>query len=144
MGYILVALVIFFLSGCVGVSSERNYSTSGLTDNELLLRILNGLVVPASYNVYADDHRIDRIEEIELEDVVNYDASCVIYELRSNATGMDLEVIYGLWVKSDGSAQDAIINSLGRQAYQSGVEAYANATFDCGLAVSRWLDEMEG
>lgn len=138
---VIIFLAIISLSGCAGGSLDRSYSYSSLTDSELLLKILSGLVVPTSYHVYADDHRIENIEDVELEDVVEYNSSCIMSELDDNATRLDLEVINYLWVESNGSAKYAIINSLGRQAYLSGVEAYSNATFDCGLVVSRWLNE---
>jgi hypothetical protein len=144
MKLVFIVIAFLFLSGCAGRALDRGYSPSLLTDDQLLLRVLNGLVIPLSYRLYADDIRVERSQEIELDDVVEYRASCVTSELRENATTMDLEVIYGLWVKGDGRAKDAIITSLGRQAYLSGVEAYSNANFDCELAVSRWLDQMNG
>lgn len=138
-----IVLVILFISGCAGGSLDRNYSRSSLTDDELLQRILRSMVIPTSYRVYADERRVNKYEEIGLEDVVYYNSSCIIYELRRNATRMDLEVINALWVKRDESAKEAIINSWGRQAYLSGVETYSNADFDCGIVVSRWLNAMD-
>ncbi len=136
-------LTMLILSGCVGGSLDRNYSRSLLSQDELLQRILSGKVIPSSYRVYADDIPIEGSEDVELEDIVYRNSLCVISELRRNATRMDLEVIDALWVGSNGGAKDVIIENLGRQAYLSGVEAYANATFDCGLMVSRWLDETD-
>lgn len=143
MKTIFFVLLMIILSGCVGDSLDRSYSRSLLNDDELLQRILSAMVIPTSYRVYADDIPIEGNEDIKLEDVVYRNSSCVISELSRNATRMDLEVINALWVESDGGAKDVIIDTLGMKNYYSGVESYANATFDCGLVVSRWLTEMD-
>ncbi|MGP9647599.1 hypothetical protein ACT3R8_11680 [Halomonas sp. AOP42-C2-23] len=143
MKFVFIMMVIVFLNGCATGSQNSSYSPSSLTDDGLLQRILSGMVIPTSYHVYSDDLLIENNEDIELDEVVYRNSSCVISELRSNATRTDLEIINALWVESDGSAKDVIIDSVGELAYFSGVEAYSNATFDCGLMISRWLNEMD-
>lgn len=143
MRVILASLVVIFLNGCAGASLDRGFPRSSLTDNDLLLEILHGFLIPTAFYVYSDSNRVARIDTIELEDVVNQNTSCIIADLRSNASRMDLEVINSLWVKSDGRAKAKVVDSVGWQVYYSGVEAYSNASFDCTLVVSRWLDEMD-
>jgi hypothetical protein len=145
MSKLVTVAVTILLFGCA-IDKPKYTPTSNhisYSFDRILTEILIEHVTPNATNLYLSDKSSFIYNGLDYDDVVNYNAGCVINELRKNASRSDLNIIYELWVINNGSNKDEVVSEHGQGAYDSGIESYAYAMMDCIEATSKYIDEKK-